>query len=314
MPGAIHEEGKLKRNHALSLVVVLLALLLTASATGCSLVQQESTTTAGSETTTTTLGADATPADRAIAALTKSAAIQTPQVIKAGVLLVGSDLAFPPLEFTDKNKNPLGFDVDLCTAIAKKLGLQLEVVLTEYRDLVSGLIDGKTYDMIMSGLAITSTSSAEISFSDAYLPTILSITTPVGSPIADAAGLAGKIVGVQTGTAAQAEAGKVSGIQQIRAYDRVLDAFDDLTKGKLDAVVTDQPTTAYVLDKWPEPLSQDKKGTLAATGSIDTGTGYGYAVKKDNAALLTAINTALTELRTEEVYKLICDKWGVTGN
>lgn len=314
MPDAIHEEGKLKRNHALLIVIILLALLLAASATGCSLLQQESTSTTGADTTTTTLGKDATPADQAIAALTKSAAIQTPQVIKASSLLVGSDLAFPPLEFTDKNKKPLGFDVDLCTAIAKKLGLQLEVVLTEYGDLVPDLIDGKSYDMIMSGLTITSEPPAEISLTDAYLPAILSITTPAGSPIADAAGLTGKIVGVQTGTAAEAETVKLSGIQQITAYDRILDAFDDLAKGKLSAVVTDQPTTAWVLDKWPEPLNQDTKGTLAATGSIDTGTGYGYAVKRADASLAAAINTALAELRAEGVYKLICDKWGVTGN
>ncbi len=118
MPGTIHEEGKLKRNRALLMLMLALALLLAAVMTGCALTQEGSTTTAAGESTTTTLGENATPADQAIAALTQSPNIQAPQTVKPGTLLAGSDTAFPPMQFLDEDDNVIGFEVDLCRAIA----------------------------------------------------------------------------------------------------------------------------------------------------------------------------------------------------
>jgi len=290
------------------LLIVAVMLVLAATLAGCSLTT--STSTSAGESTTTTVEGQQTPADVAIAAITKSAAITAPQTIKANTLLAGSDAAFPPLEFGKKdNKAYQGFDVDLCTAIAKKLGLTLEIVHVDYKDLVSGLVDDNTYDIAMSALVITPDLQAKMSFTDAYLPAALAITTPSGSPITDAAGLAGKVVGVQKGTSAQTELAKVSGLAELRTYDRILDAFADMDKGKLNAVVIERLVSGYILSSYA-----DYTAKFANTGSIDLSTGYGYGVKPANTALLAAINAAIAELRTDGVYKLICEKWGVTGN
>lgn len=302
MPGTIHEEGKLKRNRALLMLMLALALLLAAVMTGCALTQEGSTTTAAGESTTTTLGENATPADQAIAALTQSPNIQTPQTVKPGTLLAGSDTAFPPMQFLDEDDNVIGFEVDLCRAIAKKMGLEFEVVSTEYDALVSGLEDGQ-YDLIMSALPIVPELSENLDFTDAHLPLILGITTPTSAPIADEAGLAGKRVGVQVGTMAQARLEQL-GTADVREYDRILTAFDDMLEGELDAVVIARVVSDYILGAF-----ESFGAAFANTGSIDTGTGYGFGAAKGNTALVSAINTALAELRTEGVYQLIIDKW-----
>jgi len=296
----------LKAARVLPIVLVILIALLGATLSGCSVFS--STTTSGAGSTTTTVEGEQTPADVAIAAVTKSATIATPQVIKAGTLLAGSDAAFPPLDFARKGGGYQGFDVDLCTAIAKKLGLQLEIVPTMYRDLVSGLIKDNSYDLIMAGLVITPEFEAQFGFTDAYLPAVLAITTPSGSPLADAAALSGKVVGVQKSTMAATEMAKLSGIQ-LTQYDRILDAFADMLDGQLNAVVIERLVSDYILKNY-----EDYKTKFANTGSIDLSTGYGYGIKKENAALLSAVNAAIAELRTDGVYKLICEKWGVTGN
>ena len=59
---------------------------------------------------------------------------------------------------------------------------------------------------------------------------------------------------------------------------------------------------------------EDYKTKLADSGTIDTPYGYGYGFKQQNTALVAAVNAALAELRTDGVYQMICEKWGVTGN
>ncbi len=296
---------ELKAGRVVPIVIVILLALLGATLSGCSLT---ATTTTSSESTTTTVEGQQTPADQAIAAITKSTAITTPQTIKSGSLLAGSDAAFPPLVFARKNGSYQGFDVDLCTAVAKKLGLQLEVVAVNYRDLVSGLTDDNLYDIVMAALVVTSELQAQMAFTTPHLPAVLAITTPTNTPITDGTGLSGKAVGVQKGTLAAVEVAKISGVQ-VKQYDRILGAFDDMAEGKLNAVVIERLVSDYILKSY-----EDYKATLSITGSIDLGTGYAFGLKKENAALLTAIDAAIAELRTDGVYQLICDKWGITGN
>jgi len=308
-------------------VLFLAALLLIAAVATISLAceQQETTTTAQSTAvstpntapsgtdTTAPAGTDTTAGpqadvDAAIAAIRKSPAIESPPTLKAGVLQAGSDTSFPPMEFPDGKGGYVGFDVDLCTALAKKMGLQLEIVPTAWDDIIPALL-GDRFDMIMSAMAITEERLKQINFTDPYLPGILAISAPVSAPIADTAELAGKVVGVQVDTIGQFEAEKIQSIKEIRKYGTILEAFQDLAAGRVDCVVNDEPVNTYIIETNP-----DYKAKLANAGRIITMNGYGYAVKKENAALLEALNAALNEVRADGIYQKICEKWGITGN
>lgn len=295
--------------------LLFLALSLVLSSVACAGLGETTTTTSATDTTAaastdTTAASDdkAAAANAAIAAVAKSQAIETPLTLKAGVLLAGSDVAFPPMEFSDGKDGYLGFDVDLCTALAKKLGLELEVVPTPWDKLISAL-QADRFDMIMSAMKITEDAQAQITFTDPYLPGILAISAPISAPIVDAAGLAGKIVGVQVDTTAQSEVEKIQGVKEIRKYGTILEAFQDLAAGHIDCVVNDEPVNAYIIENNPE-----YKEKLSNTGKIVTAHDYAYGVKKENTALLQALNAALRELRAEGVYNKICEKWGLVGN
>lgn len=295
-------------------LVLLMALCLSPTWMACTGLETTTstpdteTTTVSSTDTTTATDDKAASADAAIAAVVKSQAIETPPTLKPDVLQAGSDVSFPPMEFSDSKGGYLGFDVDLCTALAKKLGLQLEVVPTPWDELIPDLLADR-FDMIMSAMKITKEEREQIDFTDPYLPGILAISTPISSPIADAADLAGKIVGVQTDTIGQFEVEKIQGIKEIKKYGTILEAFQDLAAGRIDCVVNDEPVNAYIIETNP-----DYKDKLANTGKIVTANGYGYGVKKENTTLLQALNSALAELRAEGVYQKICEKWGLTGN
>src|SRR5579884_1216494 len=63
---------------------------------------------------------------------TTKATVKAPNdLIKPGVLLVGSDTTYAPQEFIDTTSgNPTGFDVDLIKAMAQKMGLTADVETT----------------------------------------------------------------------------------------------------------------------------------------------------------------------------------------
>ncbi|GAB4249138.1 MAG: basic amino acid ABC transporter substrate-binding protein [Thermoleophilia bacterium] len=248
----------------------------------------------------TTAGADAAAvADAAIAAVTKSANIETPPTIEAGKLMAGSDTSFAPFEFSDEKGGYTGFDVDLVTALAKKMGLELEVVPTAWDGIIPNLVANR-YDIIMSAMTITEDRKKQINFTDGYIPTNLAITTKADAPIADAQGLVGKIVGVQVDTTGQFEVEKIQGVKEIKKYDTIVAAIQDLLAGRVDAVVNDSPVNAYYIKDKPE---------FANTGKIGSDDFYGFGIKKENTKLLEAMNAALAELKAEGTYDKIYAKW-----
>jgi len=149
----------------------------------------------------------------------------------------------------------------------------------------------------------------QINFTDPYLPGILAISTPKDKPIADAAGLAGKVVGVQVDTTGQFAVEEVQGVKEIKKYATILEAFMDMDAGRVECVVNDEPVNAYVI-----ATNKSYSEKYANTGGIVTDNSYGYAIKKENTALMDAMNAAMKELRAEGVYQKILDKWGLTGN
>lgn len=296
-------------------MLIMVASISLLALAGCGATDETTTTAGGTGTTTagteSTVASDplAAAADAAIAAVTKSADIAAPATLKAGVLQAGSDASFPPMEFSDDKGGYFGFDVDLCTAIAKKLGLTLEIVrITSWDDVLPALRSNQ-FDFIMSALIIAPELQGEVSFTDPYLPAVLTISAPTSAPITDSGGLAGKTVGVQVETLSQSEVAAIAGVGEITSYVTILEAFRDLAAGRVQAVVTEEVVSNYLLENDP-----GFKATLANTGRIVTDSGYAYATRKADTALLTALNAALAELRADGVYQKICAKWGIDAN
>lgn len=284
----------MKRSLILLVVLAVTALALMPLAVGC-----------GGDTTTTTApaatgGADVVAAaDEAIAAVTKSDAIETPPTLETGKLQAGSDTSFAPFEFSDEAGGYIGFDVDLVTAIAKKMGLEAVVVATAWDGIIPNLVADR-YDIIMSAMTITEERKQQISFTDGYIDTNLAITTKLSDPITDGAGLKDKIVGVQVDTTGQFEVEKIAGVKEIKKYENSVAAIQDLLAGRIDAVVNDSPVNAYYTRE---------SADYGNTGKIGSDDQYGYGIKQENTALREAMNAALAELRADGTYDKIYAKW-----
>ena len=119
----------------------------------------------------------------------------------AGVLKVGVDAAFAPLTFKDETGAYVGYDIELATAVAEKLGVAGEFVEVDWTKLDAALNDG-TIDCVWSGMSINDERKAAMTVSAAYLEsnTVLLVHKDVAGFIDD---LAGKTIAVQEGSFAE---------------------------------------------------------------------------------------------------------------
>lgn len=219
-----------------------------------------------------------------------------------GVITVGADTAFPPFESME-GETPVGFDVDLGTAIGKQAGAEWKVVSTAWDGIIPGLGAGK-YDVIMSAMTITDERTGQMDVTKPYILSDQSIATKKDSGIKEEADLKGKKVGVQVDTTGQFKAEEILGktYKDLKKYDDILLAFQDLKAGRIDAIVNDLPVSAYV-------IKQNYADEMELVKTIKTDEGYGIWVKKGNTKLLDAIQKALDEVIASGEYATIYKKW-----
>jgi ABC-type amino acid transport substrate-binding protein len=219
------------------------------------------------------------------------------KTIKAGVLTVGSDTTWPPMEYIEGDKI-VGFDVDLTQAIADKLGLKLDYQSTAWDGIIPALVAHK-FDMVISSITITEEKKKEVDFSDPYFETDQAAITKADAGLDSADKMNGKNAGVQLGTTGEIAAKKITGLN-VKTYDDILMALEDLKAGRIDAVFAD----SYLGYSWATKNAGYKVGFVVVTGEQ-----LGIAIAKDTPELKTAVNSALKAIKDEGAYDTIFKKW-----
>jgi polar amino acid transport system substrate-binding protein len=240
--------------------------------------------------------APTTPAEQS----STPAATPTLKTVEPGKLIAGSDTAFPPFESMNGSVAE-GFDVDLAAAIAKEIGLTSDFKSYKFDTLIPTLKAGGKFDIVMSGMTINADRKKEIDFSDPYIDSNQSIAVKNDATFKSAADLAGKKIGVQSGTTGQQWAKENIKGATLVPFDDTMAAFSALQAGKVDAVVNDLPVSAAIV--------KDTARGLKIIQEIPTGEQYGIAVSKDNQDLLKAINGGLAKVKASGEYDTIYKKW-----
>jgi polar amino acid transport system substrate-binding protein len=222
-----------------------------------------------------------------------------------GKLVVGTDPTYEPSEFKDNGKI-VGFDVDLGSAIAKKLGLTAEFQQSKFEAILPAL--GSRYEIGMSSFTDNKEREQVVDF-----VTYFNAGTQWASKDAsfDPNNACGKKVAVQTGTVQDtddlpARQKKCAGNPiQIQRYDDQSEATNAVVLGKADAVLADSPVMAGAVKK--------VGGGLSLVGEVYDAAPYGIAVPKNAGTTKDAILGALKALVDDGTYKAVLDKWGVSA-
>jgi polar amino acid transport system substrate-binding protein len=97
-------------------------------------------------------------------------------IIERGELRVGLSGNQPPLNMRDKNGKIIGLEVDLVTALAHSMNLDVTFVTMPFADLLTSLEKGNV-DMVISGMTITPERNARVAFAGPYFISGKSVLT-----------------------------------------------------------------------------------------------------------------------------------------
>ncbi|MFI2712532.1 ABC transporter substrate-binding protein [Micromonospora sp. NPDC018662] len=241
-----------------------------------------------------------------------SLAAKVPDAIKSdGKIVVGTDSTYAPAEFLDSDgKTVIGFDVELFTAVAAKLGLKAEFVSAPFGDIINGVNSGK-YEVGVSSFTVNDERKGQANMVS-YFQVGTQWVTKKGNPAGVALDNAcGKKIAVQKDTVQVediqkrsktcTDAGKPAiTIDQFPGQDAATAA---VVSGKDDAMLADYPVGVYAVTKSNDALELLDKQYEAAP--------YGYVVAKEQAQFAEAVRDATKALITDGSYKQVLDKWKV---
>ena len=241
---------------------------------------------------------------------------QVPTPFKAkGYISFATDASAPPDESEDPNTGRIiGFDVDLGTAIAAKLGLAAQFTNVSFNNILAG-IQSDTYDAGMSSFTDDKDRENQgfemVTYLTAGTELMVLKSNPESlSPTNDS--LCGKIVAVETGTIQESKdlptrSAKCTddGRPPITTLSltKESDATSALQLHQADAVLADSPYVEY-------EATQGFQAAGAAYGNAP----YGIAVYKSNDALAHAFLGALKDLQADGTYQQLTSKWGLSAD
>jgi polar amino acid transport system substrate-binding protein len=215
-------------------------------------------------------------------------------------ILVATDATWPPFEYVNDKTNQIeGFDIDLLNAIAEKENLDIEYVNVVFDALLAGVAQG-TYDAGISSITITEDRKKEMLFSDPYFAAGQIVTVRKSNTTITGKDTLTGDVGAQLGTTGAMEVAKLSGVN-LKTYDDIGLAFQDLMNGQIDAVVCDNPVALGYVGKNPD--------TLKIVGTVFTDEYYGIAVTKGKEAILAKINAGIKAIIAEGLIEQFSEKW-----
>jgi polar amino acid transport system substrate-binding protein len=224
--------------------------------------------------------------------------------IKPGVLTVGMEIGYPPMEYYDADgKTPIGFDVSMAKAVAAKMGLKVEFVDTAWDGIFAGVETGK-YDCIMSSVTINPARLGAHNFSKPYVSNTLAMVLLKGSKVTartpqECTGLDVAYQEETTSDTYMTELGGKGLKFNPREYEKVMYCFDELKLGRVNVIVTDLLVAYDYVAPADSPFEIVWRSAEAEQ--------FGVCMKKGNSALTTAIDKALDELFADGTMRKISD-------
>ncbi|HZP78543.1 MAG TPA: transporter substrate-binding domain-containing protein [Pseudolabrys sp.] len=223
------------------------------------------------------------------------------KIKSAGRMVIGNGGAFPPFEFVE-NGNLTGLDRELGDELCQRMGVRAEWQVIEFAGLLPALTSGRV-DILLTALTKTPERAQRIAFTTAYYQTGVAAAYRPGIKMDGPDDLAGKIVGVQTGTAGEKYTRDryADKVKEIKGYPEFPLALRDLEIGRVDAVVNTVLALRYNLSK------SNKAGLKVSKvwEPIDVG----MNTRLGDDALLAELNRQIAAMQADGFLKKLDIKW-----
>ncbi|WP_182187154.1 amino acid ABC transporter substrate-binding protein [Pectinatus frisingensis] len=222
-----------------------------------------------------------------------------------GKIIVGLDDNYPPMGFRDENNEITGFDVDLAKEAAKRLNREVEFKPIDWSSKEAELKSGRV-NVLWNGLDITEKRKENMLFSDPYMDNRQIVFVKKDSDIKTIDDLKGKVVGTQSGSTGEENINKDQNLKnsfkEVKSYPDYIAAFMDLENGRIDAIIGDEITGRYYMNKHPDKFA-------ARDIVIGETTSFGIGFAKDNQKLRDEVQKVLDAMKKDGTMAKISEKW-----
>jgi L-cystine transport system substrate-binding protein len=217
-----------------------------------------------------------------------------------GKLLIGTEGTYAPFTFHDESGNLTGFDVEIATEVAKRLGVEPEFKETQWDAIFAGL-DAKRFDMIANQVGIRPDRQEKYDFSDPYITSAAVLIVHKDNNevkiFEDIKGLNA----AQSLTSNYGDMAKKYGANLV-SVEGFTQSVELLASKRVDVTINDRISFLDYTKQRPDaPIK------IAAVSEDASASGLMF--RKGSDKLVAEVNKALTEMVEDGTYKKISEKW-----
>ncbi|MCG7335647.1 amino acid ABC transporter substrate-binding protein [Sporosarcina sp. ACRSM] len=217
-----------------------------------------------------------------------------------GELVIGTEGVYPPFTFHDDSGQLTGFDVDIATEVAKRLGVKPVFLETQWDAMFAGL-DAKRFDMVANQVGISDERLEKYDFSTPYNISVGVVVAGKDkndiSKYEDIKGLKA----AQTMTSNHRKIAESYGAE-IVSVEGFVQSVDLISSNRVDVTVNDKLS---VLDY----LKQRPDAPVKIVAQYDEAINIGLLFRKNNETLVEAVNQALQDMIDDGTHLEISEKW-----
>jgi polar amino acid transport system substrate-binding protein len=239
------------------------------------------------------------------------------KVLTSGKLVVSTDPNYAPQSFQKPDGTFEGFDIDVATEIAKRLGVEVAWETPDWAVITAGGWSGR-WDASVGSMTVTSDRQKVLSFTDPYYYTPAQMAASTASGITTLEGLAGKTVCVGEAT---------TYLDWLEGKPLDFGTLSPTSTPPAGVQVTTQKTDAQCPQLWGSGRN-DFEGFLSSSTTVDGAIAAGLPMIKvgdpvyaeplavatdqsgpDPSDFVTAVTAIIQEMHEDGTLTAMSEKW-----
>jgi len=236
---------------------------------------------------------------------------QLADIKQKGTLVCGTLGIAEPFSFPNpQTRETQGYDVDFCAALAKSLGVKLELKLISVPARIAELQQGRV-DVLAANLGWTPERAEQIAFSNSYYVSLTKVASRHADGFRKPTDLAGKRVAAAKGSTSEAGARKTIPNVDVVTFQDPPAIFLALQQGKVDGIAVSE----LVLVKWQKEVQGTAPIDILEPALFSEP--WGIGMRKSETGLIIHVNGVLESMEKSGEAGKIFDKWlgmGTTYN
>jgi cyclohexadienyl dehydratase len=229
------------------------------------------------------------------------------EIVQSGVLKVGTTGDFPGWSFKNPETDSYeGFDIDVAKKLAESMGVKVEFVATDWKNLVSGVVSNKYH--MTSSASITAQRAITAGYSDSYYGTgTVAMKLSKNSSSIDSwekINNSDISVAVTLGTVFEGEAKKSFPDSKIIAVEAPAREYQEVLSGRADVSLTSKVDAIKLIKLYPElsivNLDEPKNAKL-----------FAILLPRGDQEWINYLNHWIADQKNKGFFNQTADKFGL---